>query len=53
MPTGLCLESHVEPAKGIGDDKKQVFTPPVLAQTIAQAKQLWAIRRREIPNPKA
>ena len=42
---GLCIEAHVEPAKGIGDDPKQALTPEVLAETISQAKQLWAIRR--------
>ena len=42
---GLCLEAHVEPAKGIGDDPKQALTPEVLKRTIAQARQVWAIRR--------
>ncbi len=42
---GLCIESHVEPAKGIGDDPKQSITPDVLKKTIAQAKQLWALQR--------
>jgi 3-deoxy-7-phosphoheptulonate synthase len=42
---GLCIEAHVEPAKGIGDDPKQALTPDVLKKTIAQAKQLWALKR--------
>ncbi|MBL9199412.1 MAG: 3-deoxy-D-arabino-heptulosonate 7-phosphate synthase [Opitutaceae bacterium] len=42
---GLCIEAHVEPAKGIGDDPKQALTPEVLKKTIAQARQLWALRR--------
>ncbi len=42
---GLCIESHVEPAKGIGDDPKQSITPDVLKKTIAQAKALWALQR--------
>ncbi|MEO7414275.1 MAG: 3-deoxy-D-arabino-heptulosonate 7-phosphate synthase [Opitutaceae bacterium] len=42
---GLCIEAHVEPAKGIGDDPKQALTPQALAETIAQAKQLWAMRQ--------
>jgi 3-deoxy-7-phosphoheptulonate synthase len=42
---GLCIESHVEPAKGIGDDPKQALTPDVLKKTIRQARQLWALRR--------
>lgn len=42
---GLCIEAHVEPTKGIGDDPKQAVTPEVLKKTITQAKQLWALRR--------
>jgi 3-deoxy-7-phosphoheptulonate synthase len=42
---GLCIESHVSPSHGIGDDPKQAITPDVLADTIVQAKQLWALRR--------
>ena len=42
---GLCLESHVSPSHGIGDDPKQALSPEALATTIAQAKQLWALRR--------
>ncbi|HWA87059.1 MAG TPA: 3-deoxy-D-arabino-heptulosonate 7-phosphate synthase [Opitutus sp.] len=42
---GLCVEAHVEPAKGIGDDPKQAVTPEVLKTMIAQAKALWTLRR--------
>lgn len=42
---GLCIEAHVEPSKGIGDDPKQALTPAVLKKTIAQAKELWALRK--------
>lgn len=42
---GLCIETHVQPGKGIGDDPKQAVTPEVLAETISQAKQVWALRR--------
>ena len=42
---GLCIEAHVSPSHGIGDDPKQALTPEVLAETIAQAKALWALRR--------
>lgn len=42
---GLCIEAHVCPTKGIGDDPKQALTPDVLAYTITQARQLWAARR--------
>ena len=42
---GLCIESHVDPVNGIGDDPKQALTPKVLAETIRQAKLIWALRR--------
>jgi 3-deoxy-7-phosphoheptulonate synthase len=42
---GLCIEAHVDPSHGIGDDPKQSLTPEALADTIAQAKQIWALRR--------
>lgn len=41
---GLCIESHIDPTKGIGDDPKQSITPDVLAKLIKQAKALWTIR---------
>jgi 3-deoxy-7-phosphoheptulonate synthase len=41
---GLCIEAHVSPSHGIGDDPKQSLTPDVLADTIAQAKQIWTLR---------
>jgi 3-deoxy-7-phosphoheptulonate synthase len=42
---GLCIESHVNPSHGIGDDPKQSLTPDVLATTIRQARQVWTLRR--------
>ena len=45
---GLCIESHVSPSHGIGDDPKQSITPEVLTKLIKQAKQLWAIRRETV-----
>lgn len=42
---GLCIEAHVNPSHGIGDDPKQALTPEMLAMTIKQAKQLWTLRR--------
>lgn len=41
---GLCIECHVQPSRGIGDDPKQAITPDQLAETISQAKQIWALR---------
>lgn len=42
---GLCLEAHVSPNHGIGDDPKQALTPDALAETIRQARQLWTLRQ--------
>ena len=41
---GLCIEAHVSPSHGIGDDPKQALTPTALTETIAQARQIWAMR---------
>jgi 3-deoxy-7-phosphoheptulonate synthase len=38
---GLCIEAHVSPSQGIGDDPKQALTPGALAETIARAGSLW------------
>ncbi len=46
---GLCIETHVHPSGGIGDDPKQALTPAVLADTIRQAKALWALRHPPKP----
>jgi len=46
---GLCLEAHVQPAKGIGDDPKQALAPAALAATVAQARQLWTLRHPIVP----
>jgi 3-deoxy-7-phosphoheptulonate synthase len=42
---GLCIEAHVSPSHGIGDDPKQALTPSALADTVAQARQIWSLRR--------
>jgi 3-deoxy-7-phosphoheptulonate synthase len=45
---GLCVEVHVDPSHGIGDDPKQAITPAVLAETVAQAKQIWSLRHSAV-----
>lgn len=40
---GLCLEAHVEPRKGIGDDPKQALNPQQMKQTVEQVKGLWKL----------
>lgn len=42
---GLCIEAHVEPQRGIGDDPKQSVTPAVLAEIVRQARALHSLRR--------
>jgi 3-deoxy-7-phosphoheptulonate synthase len=42
---GLCIECHIDPPHGLGDDPKQSLTPAVLARTIAQAQTLRAALR--------
>lgn len=42
---GLCIEAHVSPSHGIGDDPKQALTPDVLKRTIEQARALWTLRK--------
>ena len=44
---GLCIESHVNPSHGIGDDPKQAVTPTVLADLIRQCRALHALRRAQ------
>lgn len=44
---GLCIETHVSPSHGIGDDPKQSLTPSALAEVIAQARTVYALRRTQ------
>jgi 3-deoxy-7-phosphoheptulonate synthase len=47
---GLCLEAHVSPSHGLGDDPKQAVTPAVLAELITRARALHALRRAPAPT---
>ena len=42
---GLCIEAHIEPGRGIGDDPKQALTPAALKETIARARAVWRLVR--------
>jgi 3-deoxy-7-phosphoheptulonate synthase len=42
---GLCLEAHVNPSQGIGDDPKQAVTPAVLAGLVTQAHAIYKLRQ--------
>jgi 3-deoxy-7-phosphoheptulonate synthase len=41
---GLCIESHIDPASGIGDDPKQAVTPEKMKEIIKSSRLLWAQR---------
>ncbi len=41
---GLCIEAHVSPSRGIGDDPKQAITPEMLQRIVTKASQLWTLR---------
>ena len=42
---GLCIEAHINPSHGLGDDPKQAVTPDILRTIITQSRQLWEMRR--------
>lgn len=41
---GLCIETHISPSQGVGDDPKQSVTPDVLAEIVRAARQVWSLR---------
>jgi 3-deoxy-7-phosphoheptulonate synthase len=41
---GLCIESHIDPAKGIGDDPKQAIHPDKVKQLIKSCREVWENR---------
>lgn len=43
---GVCIESHLDPQEGIGDDPKQSVTPEVLKDLIVELKGLWSLRTK-------
>jgi 3-deoxy-7-phosphoheptulonate synthase len=42
---GLCIEAHIHPAKGIGDDPKQSVTPDALRRIVGRAQAFWSLTR--------
>jgi 3-deoxy-7-phosphoheptulonate synthase len=42
---GLCIEAHVAPSKGIGDDPVQAIVPAALREIVRRCTALWALRR--------
>lgn len=43
---GICVETHIQPPKGIGDDPKQAITPKVLKEIIRDAKQIFEMKKK-------
>jgi len=43
---GLCIETHVSPRQGIGDDPKQSITPDVLKKIIQDAEAIFQMRSK-------
>lgn len=41
---GLCIESHIEPAKGIGDDPKQAILPQKVKELVVACNEVWKNR---------
>lgn len=44
---GLCIEAHVSPSHGIGDDPKQAVTPSALAEQVKRCRSLHASLRSQ------
>jgi len=42
---GVCLEAHIDPRRGIGDDPKQALDQKELALTLRRAKSVWDLLR--------
>lgn len=42
---GLCIETHVKPAVGLGDDPKQSITPAAFAKLAEKCRAIWDLRR--------
>lgn len=40
---GLCIESHLEPKSGLGDDPKQAITPGAFKKLAEKCKAVWAL----------
>lgn len=45
---GICVETHICPSKGIGDDPKQAITPDVLKKIIADTNHIFQLKQKYI-----
>ena len=43
---GLCIETHIHPNRGIGDDPRQAITPSTLKSLISEVEQIHKFRNR-------
>jgi 3-deoxy-7-phosphoheptulonate synthase len=43
---GICIETHIRPKEGIGDDPKQSITPAVLKDLIDELNGFWHLRKK-------
>ncbi len=41
---GLCIESNIDPAHGLGDDPKQAITPAAFGKLVEKCRVLWKLR---------
>ncbi len=41
---GLCVEAHLEPSKGLGDDPKQAVTPEAFKKLFEKCQAIWGLR---------
>ncbi|NEQ67502.1 MAG: 3-deoxy-D-arabino-heptulosonate 7-phosphate synthase [Symploca sp. SIO2D2] len=42
---GLCIESHIDPPKGLGDDPKQAITPQAFGKLADKCRAVWDLVR--------
>ncbi len=43
---GLCIESHIDPARGLGDDPKQSVTPEAFKALVSKCVAIWDLKQR-------
>ncbi len=43
---GVCVETHIDPKRGIGDDPRQSITPKVLKQVIEDCKEIASMSEK-------
>lgn len=44
---GLCIECHIDPMRGLGDDPKQAITPEAFSRLAVKCKEVWKLARGE------